>query len=261
VQDIAAAFANLAQVETVALAGSTTVGQSDSLSDYDLYIYSRQPVDVVFRENLLSPRAKTLNLHRTFWEDEDAWIEADGTKVEIMYRSCDWTEGELAAKLDRCEAWMGYTTAICYNIQHSRVLFDRSGWFKRMQKRLLETYPEALARNIVQKNLPVLGTIIGCYEEQIRAASVRGDLVSLNHRVAAWLASYFDILFAANRSFHPGDKRLLAQLEQLPSAPDSATKDVRTLCTMAGNPERCLSDHLLLMRRRLEDWLKTKKIL
>jgi hypothetical protein len=29
--------------------------------------------------------------------------------------------------------------------------------------------------------------------------------VSLNHRTAALLASYFDVLFALNRVHHPGD--------------------------------------------------------
>jgi hypothetical protein len=40
-----------------------------------------------------------------------------------------------------------------------------------------------------------------CYLEQIKAAIVRQDPVSLNHRIAAWLSSYFDILFATNASF------------------------------------------------------------
>ena len=34
-------------------------------------------MNVAFRENLLRPRAQRLDLHRTFWEDEDAWIEPE----------------------------------------------------------------------------------------------------------------------------------------------------------------------------------------
>jgi predicted nucleotidyltransferase len=88
-------------VEAVVLAGSAAAGTSDSKSDYDFYVYSRQPVDMAFRDGLLRPRAQRLELHRTFWEDEDAWIEPDDTELQIMYRTCAWTEGELTARLDR----------------------------------------------------------------------------------------------------------------------------------------------------------------
>jgi uncharacterized protein DUF4037 len=175
-------------------------------------------------------------------------------------RTCAWAEAELTARLDRCEASLGYTTAICYSMERSRVLWDRSGWFAH-QRSLLEGYPEGLARAVVQKNLPVLGAIISSYEQQIQAAFLRQDLASVNHRVAAWLSSYFDILFAANRQFHPGEKRLLAHVENLRSAPESTVEDVRTICSSAGSLERCIADHLVLVRRRLEAWLESKGVL
>ena len=106
-REIASRFSKLEHVEAVVLAGSAAVGTSDSRSDYDFYVYSRQPVDVAFRDGLLRPRAQRLELHRTFWEDEDAWIEPDDTELQIMYRTCAWTEGELTARLDRCEASLG----------------------------------------------------------------------------------------------------------------------------------------------------------
>ncbi len=45
--EIASRFSELEHVEAVALAGSA-VGTSDSQSDYDFYVYSRQPVDLTF---------------------------------------------------------------------------------------------------------------------------------------------------------------------------------------------------------------------
>jgi predicted nucleotidyltransferase len=65
-------------VEALVLAGSTTTGLADEGSDYDLYAYTREPVPLEFRAQLLKPRAARLELHNTFWEWSDEWIEPDG---------------------------------------------------------------------------------------------------------------------------------------------------------------------------------------
>ena len=47
------------------------------------------------------------------------------------------------------------------------------------------------------------------YPKQIKKALKRKDFVSINHRIAEFLASYFDLLFAINEVTHPGEKRLI----------------------------------------------------
>jgi len=42
----------------------------------------------------------------------------------------------------------------------------------------------------------------------------RGDAVSVQHRVTALLASFFDVWFALERQPHPGEKRLLSHLPE-----------------------------------------------
>jgi predicted nucleotidyltransferase len=60
-REIASRFSELEHVEAVVVAGSVAVGTSDSQSDYDFYVYSRQPVDVAFRQGLLSRGRKDLS--------------------------------------------------------------------------------------------------------------------------------------------------------------------------------------------------------
>ena len=90
---------------------------------------------------------------------------------------------------------------------------------------------------IIRKNYPVLRDIIPAYLHQIEKALLRRDLVSLNHRLAAFLASYFDILYALNRLPHPGEKRLLAITPTLcPLLPPNFVAQIETILRLAALP-------------------------
>lgn len=52
------------------------------------------------------------------------------------------------------------------------------------------------------------------YDKQMMKASRRGDWVSVNHRIAAYLASYFDVIFAVNELTHPGEKRMVSYAKE-----------------------------------------------
>ena len=257
VQELASQMSRLDHVEAVILGGSVSTGLLDERSDCDFYVYTREAVEPSLREAILKPRAARLELQRDFWEWEDTWIEPDGSKFEIMYRGCGHAEQEVEKRLSRCEASVGYTTCILHTLAHGQVLVDRCGWFQALQQQVISTdYPDALVRAVIAKNFPVLGPIISSYEDQIESAFTRRDLVSLIHRTAAWLASYFDIIFAVNRHYHPGEKRLLAQAARLPSYPANMVDDLTKACSKVCDLKNCVADHLKNTRESLAAWLE-----
>lgn len=205
---IAARFAALPPVTAIALAGSRAA-VADPHSDYDLYIYTTSEIALEARRNIALAFADCLELDNRFWEPGDEWRDsATGLHVDIMYRSPAWIEAQLARVLEQHQPSVGYSTCFWHNVRSCRILFDREGWFAALQARAAAPYPEALRRAIVAHNWPILRQTHSSYVYQLASANARGDRVSLNHRVAALLASYFDILFAVNRLPHPGEKRL-----------------------------------------------------
>jgi hypothetical protein len=261
INELATQLSVLPYVEAVILGGSISTGVVDDRSDCDLYVYARQAIDSVSREAILRPRAARLELQRDFWEWEDTWIEHDGAKFEIMYRGCGHAEKEVERRLFRYEASVGYTTCVLHTLAHGQVLVDRNGWFEALQQHVRGTsYPGELVQAVIAKNFPVLGLIISSYEDQIESAFARQDIVSLIHRTAAWLASYFDIVFAVNRQYHPGEKRLLAQAAHLQSCPANMVSDLTKVCSTASDLQNCVADQLRQTRQRLAAWLVTYNV-
>jgi hypothetical protein len=210
IQPIIDHFKTLQQVVAIALGGSSTDQQTDHLSDLDFYIYISADIPLEYRLKLAQNSASRMELNNQFWETGDEWIERNsGMHVDIMYRHKDWLEAELQSRMVQHQAAVGYTTCIWYNVLYSKVLYDPEGWLAKMQEKCQVTYPPKLQQAIIAKNFPILNSTISSYAAQISKAIKREDAISVNHRMAAFLASYFDILFAVNTLTHPGEKRLL----------------------------------------------------
>ena len=68
------------------------------------------------------------------------------------------------------------------------------------------------------------------YDKQIIKALTRNDVVSVNHRTAAYMESYFDIIFAMNELTHPGEKRMVQiALGQAHTLPDNFEESLSSL--------------------------------
>ena len=173
-----------------------------------------------FRAKLLKPRAVRLELHNTFWELSDEWVEPDGTPLDLMYRSCDAIEADVEARLGRGLASLGYSTSLCHSVLQATPVFDRRGWLQALLDRVKSTpYPNRLVEGVIKLNLPGAGKhypflrtadslgfpSAGSSQHQPPHRGLAGQL--LRHSVCRQLAP------------QPGEKRLLVHAQALPPRP------------------------------------------
>lgn len=208
-------FSAVKDVSGIMLGGSYGTGTNDKDSDYDVYVYADSVIPVETRSSILKDLLKYAEINNQFWETEDDGVlAASGISIDIVYRDIGWVRDNIRGKLEHGYADAGYTTCIWFNFVNSVILYDRDGTFAELQSEFRTDYPEKLRQNIINKNYALLKKQIPAYYFQIEKALKRGDLVSVNHRVAAFLASYFDIILAFNRELHPGEKKLVNYILQ-----------------------------------------------
>ena len=71
---------------------------------------------------------------------------------------------------------------------------------------------------------------ISAFRHQLETAVFRRDSVSIIHRTAAFLGSYFDSVFAVNSIPHPGEKRLVERAKTLCSKlPEDLDSQIQSL--------------------------------
>ncbi len=233
------------EVDAILLAGSKVSGMQDEHSDYDVYVYLNRQLPVNRRKAITDKTCTCMEFNNQFWETEDDGILNNGIAIDLIYRSLDWLDQSLDRVVFGHQASLGYSTCLWANLLQAKIIFDRQGRAQALQQKYAVPFPAALQHNIIRKNFSLLKAQRPAYYGQIKTALLRGDVISLNHRLTEFLASYFDILFAINEVPHPGEKRLLvtarAQGQKLPK---SFEKNIRTLLRALGNPDQRLLDEL-----------------
>lgn len=210
VEKLLAAFTRLEAVEAIALGGSRAGDHYDEKSDYDVYLYVTRPIPEPVRRDILCPYCSRMEIGNSFWEYEDNCTLECGVDMDILYRDLDAFTRDVASVVEAHQARNGYTTCMWHNLRTCRIVYDREGRLAAAKRRFDVPYPEPLRRSIVERNMRLLSGSLPSYDAQIAKAVRRGDWVSVNHRTAAFMESYFDVIFALNRQTHPGEKRLIA---------------------------------------------------
>ena len=216
-------------IDAIVLSGSQTSLINDNMSDYDIYIYSNEKINIEMREKFAKKYSVNYEIGNDYFEYGDEIIlEKSNICLDFMYRDISHIENEIDYVWRNCNAKIGYTTAFLYNIKNSKILYESNNSFKNFQKELNKDYPKKLKDNIIEKNYNVMyAKKSASFYEQLKKAVERNDIVSINHRISAILASYFDILFAINEELHVGEKKLISYAKKLcKKLPDNFDKDI-----------------------------------
>lgn len=213
---VAERLAAVSRVRAAVVVGSHASGVAEEQSDVDLFIYATDDNEdlTVARADVVKELADTSRpptLGVPGHPNTDAWILRDTeTWVDAMYWTTSWAEDELEWRLVHHAPKVGYTTAFWRSIRDGIPVFERDDWHASLQRRAKTPYPDELRHSIVRLNRNLIGSENPfSFRHQAATAAVRSDRVALQHAVGKWLASYFDVLFAANRVLHPGEKRLV----------------------------------------------------
>lgn len=200
---------SLEQVEALALGGSHAGEQYDDASDFDVYLYYTSPISEDVRQNILVKYCNIAEIGNHFWEQEDNCQLKNGVDIDILYRNLDNFICEVASVVEGFHPSNSYSTCMWHNLLTCKILYDRNDRLASAKDRFNIPYPSELKHNIMQRSLLLLHGSLASYDKQIAKAVKRQDFVSINHRVTAFLETYFDFLFALNEQTHPGEKRLI----------------------------------------------------
>lgn len=208
-------LSRLPQIEAIALGGSRAGTCYDEKSDYDVYLYCTSPVPEEVRRSLLSRYCSYMEIGNHFWELEDNCTLNNGIDIDILYRNLDDFTADVASVVEAFGARNGYTTCMWHNLRTCKIIYDSTGRLALAKQRFDVPYPAQLREEIISRNRKLLHGTLPAYQLQVSKALNRGDLVSVNHRISAFLESYFDMIFALNNQTHPGEKRLVQLCKEM----------------------------------------------
>ncbi len=252
-QEIALKLANISAVEAVVLTRSHD--DAERTTDIALVVYAREAnVPLEKRRAIIENRAEKMDLNLQFGEPRDQWLEAGtGFGVDVCYRDVNWVIDETVRVMVQHKASLGYSTHLIYSVLHSESFYDRGNWYKELQKTAQQPYPNTLVRSIIDANHAALVDSVGAYNKQLARIVAQQDVVGQVQCVSALLASYFDVLFAANRQYHPGEAYLLQRAAALDSLPANMADDVQAVIGASANDPTGPVNALL---SNMDAWLK-----
>ncbi|MCM1265692.1 MAG: DUF4037 domain-containing protein [Candidatus Gastranaerophilales bacterium] len=210
-QKILDKYKDFSEVKAIAIGGSSAANTSDNTSDIDIYVFVSSDISIDKRLELTKQYSSNFEVGGEYFGAGDEYY-ADNIKqqLDVMYWNINWFDGVITNAWEKYYPSNGYTTCFLYTLKNFQIIHDTDNWLKNLQDKIKTSYPKELKENIIKRNIMLMkDKPFASYYEQIVKAIKRNDIVSINHRISAFLASYFDIIFATNELLHPGEKRLI----------------------------------------------------
>ena len=232
----------------IALGGAHAKGVADAESDLDLYLFAREVLPAEERERLC--QAWKMGIQSVVsWSAPGAFVQGgtdfyvDGLKVECWLRNVDYVN-EI---VDECErgivrkefvTWtvMGfYRHCTLSDLHNMHPLEDPDGVLARW-KAAVSVYPPKLRATILETYLRAAQFWPDNFH--YRTAVERCDVIYTAGIVHQVVHNLIQVLFALNRVYFPGDKKLALALEHLEVKPPKASQRVVDLLAPGGSRDR-----------------------
>jgi len=252
-------------IRAVVLGGSFARGVARADSDIDVGIYYREsePFSIdhlteIARELHDSSDPVVSGFHEWGpWVNGGAWLTVEGQRVDFLYRSLDqWDRVQQEASSGRYELHFGqqppfgfFSPTYLGEMRIAVAMVDESSDVAS-RKRLVDEFPDALRRSIVQNCLWGVEFGLGAFAPKFAAANDTLGVAGCLTRFA-----YFLVLsmFALNRQYLVNDKTALAEIAGFEQVPDDFVGRVSRLLANAGSTTPELQASLEQMRLLHQD--------
>lgn len=211
----AAAYAVFPEVEAIALVGSQTDLLSDAESDLNLALFLACPLDLALRQAVVAGFARQgPGLDPVQSEFRDTWFDkATGRCVDVQFHLQHDVAEYVTDLLENPHVpATRLSTRMLHVLSACEILFDRSFWLENMRGFVSRPFPQSLQRALIDLHTPFVVPGPRSLLRQLEIAQKRQDELGLITACSSFCHHYFEVLFALNGVYFPGNKRLTHQV-------------------------------------------------
>ncbi|MFH0987638.1 MAG: nucleotidyltransferase domain-containing protein [Patescibacteria group bacterium] len=246
---------NLRGIKAVTLGGSWAAKLQRPDSDIDIGLYYKEdnPIDVL----ALRKKVNEINDRKNpavsdigkwgKWVDGGAWLKIKSQRFDLIYRNLDFVsriiddcrKGKIQSDYYQQPVFGFHSYIYLGEIRFGRALYDPQGYIKRLKEKV-NKYPIPLKRKIINTFLWDAEFTLRYAKGCCRREEIYIEAGSL-FRVASDL---IQAIYAINRRYFIGDKRLYRDLNKFKKLPKNFIKRANEIFGLAGKDKKSLANSI-----------------